>query len=596
MSGVGSPGARMVPVSFDNCAGWLHPAAGRHGVILCGALNHEILPLYQSWHALAAMIADAGLPALRFDYHGTGDSLGDDRDPCRVETWLDSIRAAARFMREELAVETLDIVGIRLGATFAALTAAGIGVERLALVAPIVSGRGYIREARARSGMLAGIWRLGEANALRDEIANDGFIIAAETAAEISQIDLTRGARNLAREVLILSEKPVSSVDKLANALEATGDHIRRKDFEGFAALMDSATLAKIPFDDWREIVAFLAEDRDSAECTPALPRPGTLATSSFREERMIFGRNNGLSGVLCRPIAQKTAATVLFLNTGGNPHIGWGRMSVEHARALAARGIASLRMDIAGLGDAVLLEGSPRVALYREESIGDLRKALDLLESRGLTNFTAVGHCSGAWLALNGALQDVRIRRLFLVNLQRFIWTGQENLEALMARAYRATDSYLQEIGSGVIWRRLLQGDVNWRRLPGIAVSMVRRAGARIAARVLPIVAQTLGIVTESARIKQMLTKLSARGTDVLLVYSDTDPGRDELARHFGPSGCRLRMSGIRVATIENADHDITSEAARALYFNLLSSEVGATGHGIPSPSEQRRHVALAA
>jgi hypothetical protein len=92
------------------------------------------------------------------------------------------------------------------------------------------------------------------------------------------------------------------------------------------------------------------------------------------------------------------------------------------------------------------------------------------------------------------------------------------------------------------------------------------------------------------------MLTKLSARGTDVLLVYSDTDPGRDELARHFGPSGCRLRMSGLRVATIENADHDITSEAARALYFNLLSSEVGATGHGIPSPSEQRRHVALAA
>jgi pimeloyl-ACP methyl ester carboxylesterase len=309
----------------------------------------------------------------------------------------------------------------------------------------------------------------------------------------------------------------------------------------------------------------------------------------------MIFGRNTGLSGVLCRPIAQQPAATVLFLNTGGNPHIGWGRMSVEHARALAAGGIASLRMDIAGLGDATPLEGSPRVALYREESIGDLREALDFLESRGLTNFIAVGHCSGAWLALNGAVADRRIRRLFLVNLQRFIWTGQENLEALMARAYRATDSYLQEIGSGVIWRRLLKGDVNWPRLPGIAVSIVRRAGARIAARVLPIVARTLGIETESVRIEQMLTKLSAHGTDVLLVYSDTDPGRDELARHFGPSGRRLQMSGIRVATIENADHDITSEEARTLYFNLLSSELGAD-HRIASPSDQQIHVAKAA
>jgi pimeloyl-ACP methyl ester carboxylesterase len=594
MSGVESPGVRMVPVGFANCAGWLHPAAGRHGVLLCGALNHEILPLHQSWHALAAMIADAGLPALRFDYHGTGDSLGDDRDPCRVEAWLNAVRAAARFMREEVAVEVLDLVGIRLGATLAALTAAEIGVERLALVAPVVSGRLYIREAQARSRMFAGMWRLDQANALRGEIANDGFIITADTAAEISRIDLTRGARSLAREVLILSEKPVAS--KLANALEATGGRITQKNFEGFAALMESATLAKIPFDDWHEIVAFLAEDRECAGCPPALPRPGMLASSSFREERIIFGRNNRLSGVLCRPTAQRPAATVVFLNTGGNPHIGWGRMSVEHARALAAGGIASLRMDIAGLGDATPLEGSPRVALYRQESIGDLREALDFLEARGLTNFTAVGHCSGAWLALNGAVADRRIRRLFLVNLQRFIWTGQEDLEALMAQAYRATDSYLQEIGSGVIWRRLLKGDVNWPRLPGIAVSMVRRAGARIAARVLPIVAQTLGIVTESARIKQMLTKLSARGTDVLLVYSDTDPGRDELARHFGPSGCRLQMSGIRVATIENADHDITSEEARARYFNLLSSEVGVAGHGIASPSDQQIRVAKAA
>jgi pimeloyl-ACP methyl ester carboxylesterase len=224
------------------------------------------------------------------------------------------------------------------------------------------------------------------------------------------------------------------------------------------------------------------------------------------------------------------------------------------------------------------------------------LREALDFLEARGLTNFTAVGHCSGAWLALNGALQDVRVRRLFLVNLQRFIWTGQENLEALMAQAYRATDSYLQEIGSGVIWRRLLKGDVNWPRLPGIAVSMVRRAGARIVTRVLPIAARTLGIVTETSRIKQILTKLSARGTQILLVYSDTDPGREELARHFGPSGCRLQMSGMRVATIKNADHDITSEEARARYFNLLSSELGAANHGIASPSEQQIHVAKAA
>jgi pimeloyl-ACP methyl ester carboxylesterase len=549
----------------------LHPAAGKHGVLLCGALNHEILPFHQSWQALAAMIGDAGLPALRFDYHGTGDSLGDDREPGRVEAWLDSIKAAARFMRYELGIETLDLVGIRLGATLAALSAADIRVERLVTVAPVVSGRTYIREAQARSRLLSGMWRLNEGSSARGDIANDGFLIIKETAADIARLDLTDMTVKPAGEVLLVAEKS-APVDKLAKKYEAADCHVTRRDFAGFAALMDSATLAQIPFDDWQAIVSYLAKGREAASSIPVLPKRGALQAPSFREERILFGNEDRLAGVLCRPLAHRSRATILFVNTGGNPHVGWGRMSVEHARALAARGIASLRLDIAGLGDAVVLDGSPRAALYRKESIADVREALDLLEMRGLSNFTIVGHCSGAWLALNAALVDSRVRGLFLVNLQRFIWTGEEDLEALMARAYRATDSYLQEIGSGAIWQRLLKGDINWPRLPGIARSIVRRTAARIGNRLWPIAARLLGIETQSVRISGMLRQLSERGTDTLLVYSDTDPGRDELARHFGPLGRRLRLPGVRIATIENADHDITSQEARSAYFELLT------------------------
>jgi hypothetical protein len=154
------------------------------------------------------------------------------------------------------------------------------------------------------------------------------------------------------------------------------------------------------------------------------------------------------------------------------------------------------------------------------------------------------------------------------------------------MARAYRATDSYLQEIGSGAIWQRLRKRDINWPRLPGITRAIVRRATARIGNRVWPIAARLLGIQTESARIGSMLTQLSERGTDTLLVYSDTDPGRDELARHFGPLGCRLQLPGVRIATIDNADHDITSQEARSAYFELLSNYVGCEG-----PSEEQPH-----
>ncbi|MBV8849417.1 MAG: alpha/beta fold hydrolase [Methylobacteriaceae bacterium] len=568
---------RMVPVTFNDFAGWLHPAAGKHGVLLCGPLNHEILPFYQSWHVLAAMIADAGLPSLRFDYHGTGDSLGHDREPRRVDAWLGSVRAAARFMRNELGMETLDLVGMRLGATLGALVAPEIGIDRLVAIAPVVSGRTYIRESQARSKMLAGMWRLGAE--ARGDIANDGFVIMGETAAAITRLDLTAVTDKPAGETLIIAERP-ASLEKLAKSFAAFGCSVERMDFQGFGNSQDSATLAKIPLEDWRAIASYLVKGREAASCAPIPPKSAVLRAQAFCEERLIFGKEDRLAGVLCRPHAGKPAATVLFLNTGGNPHLGWGRMSVEHARALAASGIASLRMDIAGLGDAVTLQGSPRIALYREESVADIREALDLLEARGLANVTIIGHCSGAWLALNSALADVRIRGLFLVNLQRFIWTGKENLEALMAQAYRATDSYLQEIGSGAIWQRLRKRDINWPRLPGIARAVVRRGVAQLGTRIWPVFAPLLGVDTESARISAMMRQLSARGTGTLLVYSDTDPGREELARHFGPSGRRLRLPGIRIATIANADHDITSDEARRDYFVLLSDHLACEPH----------------
>jgi hypothetical protein len=176
------------------------------------------------------------------------------------------------------------------------------------------------------------------------------------------------------------------------------------------------------------------------------------------------------------------------------------------------------------------------------------------------------------------------------VVNLPRFIWSGKDDLETLMAQAYRATDSYLQEIGSGAVWRRMIKGDINWPRLPGIATSIVRRAAARAVNRVWPIAARIAGIETESARVAKMLRQLSLRGTRVRLVYSDTDPGRDELARHFGPSGRRLQTAGIDVAVIDNADHDVTSEGSRRSYFELLLEHLdcGRSARR-PNPSQAR-------
>jgi hypothetical protein len=145
------------------------------------------------------------------------------------------------------------------------------------------------------------------------------------------------------------------------------------------------------------------------------------------------------------------------------------------------------------------------------------------------------------------------------------------------------------------MIWRRMLKGDINWPRIPGIATSIVCRTATRIGNRVWPIAAGIVGIETESARVTKMLTRLAERGTRVRLVYSDADPGRDELARHFGPSGRRLQMPNVGVAVIGNADHDITSQAARAQYLELLLEHLGCAASARRVGASDARTAAVA-
>ena len=54
-----------------------------------------------------------------------------------------------------------------------------------------------------------------------------------------------------------------------------------------------------------------------------------------------------------CRRLAVAGRARVLLVNTSANPRWGNARIAVDIARSLAADGVASLRMDAAGMGDS---------------------------------------------------------------------------------------------------------------------------------------------------------------------------------------------------------------------------------------------------
>src|SRR4051812_12036371 len=109
---------RPTPIHFGSAEarlfGWYHrPAQPRAtAVVICNPLGDDYVRAHRSLRHLAEALAAAGYPVLRFDFHGTGDSAGDERDPGRVEAWRRDVGAAVDELRARSGAAAISIVGL----------------------------------------------------------------------------------------------------------------------------------------------------------------------------------------------------------------------------------------------------------------------------------------------------------------------------------------------------------------------------------------------------------------------------------------------------------------------------------------------------
>ncbi len=567
----------MTPISFATSFGWYHEADGDCGIVLCPAQGHEDLCTHKALRLLADAFAAHGYPTLRFDYAGTGDSLGDDLEPGRLEAWIGSIESAVAWLRTHTQADKIVLVGLRLGSALAALAAERLGsVDGLVLLAPVVSGRAYMRELSTLSNFIRKPENAeGETKPETIEIA--GFVFTPDTVKDISAIDLPAFKKPPAPHVLLIAIETQASADKLAKSWSGLGASVERQVFTHYAELLIDPAFSQLPAEVLRNCVHWLvrhfprhpaaAPSRAARECAPYKPHE----QDAYSEYPVFFGAAQNLFGMMCLPkgIAYERPA-IVYLNAGANHHIGWGRSTVEVCRKLARMGLASLRIDIAAIGDSAEPDGGVEQILYRDESTKDVSAAIDWLASQGFHNITVIGLCAGAHLSFHAALADERISRIIMVNLQKFLWHKGDSLIVAYREAYQSTGFYLRRLFVADTWLRLLSGKIKARGILTTVSSRLRkRAQAAVVSALARAGRQTSGDIP---LVKDWMKRLDARKVSQCFIFSIGDAGLDELSLYRRIRGGQVRSAPcVSLAFIENADHNLSQHASRDRLMDIL-------------------------
>ncbi len=197
-------------------------------VLLCNPFGEEASRSHRTFRVLATQLERAGYSALRFDYTGTGDSAGSSED-VTVAGWLEDIEAAAARLQAASGAARVSIVGLRFGATLAALATlrGALRPRQLVLWDPIVLGRTYLAELAAQHQAYMRE-ELGPGWTDRRGLRSDGSPaealgapISGELATELAAIDL--GAITPATDVCsVIATRPSPGAERLRARLPTT--------------------------------------------------------------------------------------------------------------------------------------------------------------------------------------------------------------------------------------------------------------------------------------------------------------------------------------------------------------------------------------
>ncbi len=545
------------PVAFEGCFGWLHPAHGpmprKVGVVIVPGVGRDARCGHKPLRLLAEQLAGAGFATLRYDHPGQGEGLELAEGQDVLEAWTQGVAQAAQALRDATGVAEVVLVGLRLGATLAALAQAD--AAGLVLLAPVILGRRWLRELKV-AAVLGGTGGRDDGEVFEAE----GLSLASDTAARLSGLDLT-AIHATTPKVLMIAQTEAS--DLLGEHLKGLGADVARADFPGYDMLFEDAHSNRAPTQVFDRVAAWLeasfqeraTDPRQPPEAAAELRPPGAV------ERPVRFGE--GLAGVLCQPDGDhEPRRAVIFCNTGGDPRVGIGGFAVQASRLLAKKGVASLRFDFAGLGDS---PSDAPIHVYETSRQPDLASAISFLQEEGFAEVTLVGACAGAYHALAAARQDPRVGAVFAINAAKLIWRPGDSLAVGRRDEGKSTAAYKAGFRQAETWMCLLKGQVD---VGAVAATLARRLVARWTRPANH---------GEVAALRGGMAAFAARGGRAHLLVGLDDPSLDEVANYFGPEGRNWQAhDGLTLSVRAGIDHGLALAFSRRIALAELQAFLG--------------------
>lgn len=541
-------------------SGWLHlpdDGSARGIAVLCGPLGRERANALPAVQALGEQLARSGVAALRFDYGGTGDSAGNLDDPGRLDDWLASIDEALALARRSCSGPVV-VIGMRMGGLLAteaiARGTAGAPVDGLILWDPCASGREFLRIERTLLATGYGAPQIGDGS-----VTGPAFTYSPDTVAELTPVALTPTDASAARRTLVLARSEGRSMPAARDAFSSP--HADWVEVDGQPDLLDvPPQMLTVPTTTIKAIAEWTAEILDGP--------PGDVRFEPVERvvvaqgpaggevtERAVWLGPNRLFGVITEPSPAPGPAspTVVLLSAGALDHTGPGRRWVDLARQFATQGIATLRVDLDGIGESYGRADYPRQIPKPPEAIDDLTDLAEALGDREGRNLVFVGLSSGGYHAIEAGLHLYPLG-VCAINPALSSWVPEVD----------DPDTYTEETprGSPDARRRA------YRPMPDPLRHLAIKH-ARVATGLWRALLQ----LRVTCSPNHAVAEVSRRGTPVLLINSESDAGEFETSAYWSAIERKLHRRGLLdMEVVPGDDHSLyTIDGQRDAYPLLI-------------------------